>query len=404
MSTPLDRAASTTAATQPIGPLLLLVLALLSAVAPLGIDLYLPAFPEMAAELATSATAIQLTLTAFLVGLTLGQLVFGALSDRHGRFRPLLVGAVLCVIASAVAVWAPSIGVLIAARFVQGFTGAAGMVIGRAIISDLAEGQAAARAFSLMMIVGAVAPVVAPFAGSTMVDTIGWRGILAVLCGLAVLMVIATVLVVRESHPLERRSAATGSNTAGLQVLRTRTFIGTTAAITFAFAVMMAYISASPFVYQVMIGMTPLQYGLAFGFNAVGISVVSAISARLSSAVNVRTLLGTGLAVQFCATVVLLVVAVTQAPAWWLAIPIFFAVSSLGLVLGNGTALALSAVPGAAGTGSAVLGAVQFGFAAAISPLVSLGGENTALPLAIVMLTCSALAATAFVLSRSESV
>lgn len=404
MSTPLDRADSTTAPTRPIGPLLLLVLALLSAVAPLGIDLYLPAFPEMAAELTTSATAIQLTLTAFLAGLTLGQLVFGALSDRHGRFRPLLVGAVLCVIASAVAVWAPSIGVLIAARFVQGFTGAAGMVIGRAIISDLAEGQAAARAFSLMMIVGAVAPVVAPFAGSTMVDTIGWRGILSVLCGLAVLMVIATVLVVRESHPVERRSAATDSNTTGLRVLRTRTFVGTTAAITFAFAVMMAYISASPFVYQVMIGMTPVQYGLAFGFNAVGISVVSAISARLSSSVDVRALLGTGLAVQFCATVVLLGVAVTHAPAWWLAIPIFFAVSSLGLVLGNGTALALSAVPGAAGTGSAVLGAVQFGFAAAISPLVSLGGENTALPLAIVMLTCSALAAVAFVLSRSETV
>ena len=144
---------------------LLITLALLSAVAPFATDLYLPAFPAMVADLHTSPTAVQLTLTAFLLGLASGQLVFGPLSDRFGRVKPLVIGAAVCVLASLAAVLAPSIEVLVAARFAQGLTGAAGMVIGRAIISDLATGRAAARAFSLMMIVAGVAPIVAPLAG-----------------------------------------------------------------------------------------------------------------------------------------------------------------------------------------------------------------------------------------------
>jgi DHA1 family bicyclomycin/chloramphenicol resistance-like MFS transporter len=189
-----------------ISPWLLVVLALLSAVAPVATDLYLPAFPAMTAELQASATAVQLTLTAFLLGLTFGQLMFGPLSDRLGRRRPLIVGALLCVVASVLAATAPNIGVLIAARFAQGFTGAAGMVIGRAVISDLTSGKTAGRAFSLMMIVGGVAPVIAPFAGGMLVDSLGWRGILWVVCAIAVAMLISIVFVVRESHPEKRRS------------------------------------------------------------------------------------------------------------------------------------------------------------------------------------------------------
>ena len=191
-----------------ISPWLLVVLALLSAVAPVATDLYLPAFPEMTAELQASATAVQLTLTAFLLGLTFGQLMFGPLSDRLGRRRPLIVGALLCVVASVVAATAPNIGILIAARFAQGFTGAAGMVIGRAVISDLTGGKTAGRAFSLMMIVGGVAPVIAPFAGGLLVDSLGWRGILWVVCAIAVAMLISIVAVVRESHPRSAPSRA----------------------------------------------------------------------------------------------------------------------------------------------------------------------------------------------------
>lgn len=384
---------------------LLLALALLAAVAPLAIDLYLPAFPEMAAELDASASGVQLTLMAFLLGITVGQLVFGPLSDRFGRLWPLLTGTVLCIAASAVAALAPSVDVLVAARFAQGFTGAAGMVIGRAIVSDLASGKAAARAFSLMMIVGGVAPVIAPFAGSLLVEQVGWRGILWVLCGVVTLMFVTTVVVIRESHPKSRRdelrTAASGSTT--WRGLVNRTYVGNTMAFAFGFAVMMAYISASPFVFQTLIGMTPVQYGMTFGLNALGITVMSALSARLSQRVAVRTLLRTGLLAAFAAALALLALVMFGAPTWSLPIPIFIAVASQGLILGNATALALATVPHSAGTGSAVLGSLQFGIGALVAPLVGLGGEYTAGPLAVVMLGCAVVALAGFAYGRPRT-
>lgn len=175
MTTAIDQSPCREAAPRiPLG--LLATLALLSAVAPFSTDLYLPGFPQMVADLRTSPTNVQLTLTACLLGLAIGPLVFGPLSDRIGRVRPLLAGAAICVLASLAAALAPTIEVLIAARFVQGFTGAAGMVIGRAIVSDLATGRAAARAFSLLMLVGGLAPVAAPLAGGFIVGPLGWRG------------------------------------------------------------------------------------------------------------------------------------------------------------------------------------------------------------------------------------
>ncbi|MCU1406492.1 MAG: Bcr/CflA family drug resistance efflux transporter [Glaciihabitans sp.] len=380
---------------------LLVVLALLSALAPFATDLYLPAFPLMTGDLSTTATSVQLTLTAFLVGIAVGQLIFGPLSDRFGRVRPLIIGALLCVVASAVAAVAPTVGILIAARFVQGLTGAAGMVIGRAIISDLSSGKAAAQAFSLMMIVGGVAPVIAPLVGSLLVEPLGWRGILWVVFGLATLMLVAVAVVVRESHTPERRTAAAAHTAAHGKSsgLLSRVYLSNTLAFAFAFAVMMAYISASPFVYQVMIGLSATQYGLLFGANAVGLVAVSALSAKLAATHNVRRMLGLGIVLVFAATIALLLLVVLGAPVGWLPVPIFVAVASLGLVLGNATALALAAVPRAAGTGSAVLGALQFALAAAVSPLVSIGGEDTALPLAIVMVTVAAIALVAFLVA-----
>lgn len=385
---------------------LLVVLALLNSVAPVATDLYLPAFPEMTIELQASPTAVQLTLTAFLLGLTFGQMLFGPLSDRLGRRGPLIVGALLCVVASVVAATAPTIGILIAARFAQGFTGAAGLVIGRAVISDLATGKAAGRAFSLMMIVGGVAPVLAPFAGGLLVGPVGWRGILWVVCAITVAMLVASVAAVRESHPEHRRSqlkAAAVQGDSPWSALRSRTYIANTLAFAFGFSVMMAYISASPFVYQTMVGLTPAQYGIAFGVNALGIVAASALSARLNQRISTATLLGVGLGVTLIATLVLLGLVLTGAPTWLIPIPIFVTVACQGLILGNATALALAAVPRAAGSGSAGLGALQFGLGAAVSPLVSLGGEHTALPLAVVMVTLSVLATAAFLAGRRDS-
>jgi MFS transporter, DHA1 family, multidrug resistance protein len=382
------------------------VLALLSALAPFATDLYLPAVPDMMSGLAVSATEVQLSLMAFLVGVSLGQLIFGPLSDRFGRVRPLLWGMGICVFASAAAAMAPSIDVLVIARWVQGLSGAAGMVIGRAVVSDLASGKAAARAFSLMMIVGGVAPVLAPLMGSVLNGWIGWRGILWVVCALSVLMWLAIRLVVRESHTANRRAdaqaAAVVQGTA-LRDLMGRSYLGYTLAFAFAFASMMAYISASPFLYQTMLDFSTVQYGIAFGVNAAGLTAMSALAARLVHRWSPHRLLGIGLAILFTSTASLGLLVVSNASVFWLPLPIFTAVSSLGLVMGNATAAALATVPRAAGSGSAVLGASQFGLGALVSPLVGLGGTATAGPLATVMFVCASLALIAYAAAGSTT-
>ncbi|MCV7225230.1 multidrug effflux MFS transporter [Mycolicibacterium komossense] len=378
-----------------ITPALLVTLALLSAVAPFATDLYLPAFPMMVSQLHTTAAGVQLTLTAFLIGLALGQLLFGPLSDRFGRVKPLVVGAVVCVVASAVTVFAPTVEILVAARFAQGFAGAAGMVIGRAIISDLATGKAAARAFSLMMIVGGIAPVVAPLAGGFLVGPIGWRGALAVILGLSTAMLLAVLAVVRETHTEHRRAALRAEKTTAgspLTSLMSRAYLGNTAAFAFAFAAMMAYISASPFIYQTMMGLSAGQYGAMFGMNATALLAMSALSAKLAYRYEVHHLAAVGLGLISVSSVAVLTVALTGTAAGWLAIPLLTLVGGMGLIFGNVTALALSAAPRAAGTASAVLGASQFLLAAVVSPLVSIAGENTAVPVGIILVSTSAIA------------
>lgn len=359
---------------------LLLVLALLASVAPFGSDLYLAAFPQMRTELGGSETTIQLTLTMFLLGMAAGQLVFGPLSDRLGRRRPLLVGTAVFVVASIGAAVAPSIGVLLAARLVQGLSAAAGMVLGRAVIADLSTGQAAARAFTLLMLIAGVAPVIAPLLGSALVDHIGWRGVLVILAGLAVAMFLGSVLLVPETLPAARRDP---SRSIAWRELGRGRYLWATGAYTFSFCVMMAYISASPFLYQELIGMSALAYGALFALNALGLMLTNALGARLLRKYHAQTILGVGIAWLFVAAMVILVLALSPVDVAWLPVPIFFVVSSLGFTRGPATALALDAVPEAVGTGSAVLGMSQFAFAALVTPLVSLGAGATAM--AVVM-------------------
>jgi DHA1 family bicyclomycin/chloramphenicol resistance-like MFS transporter len=374
-----------------ITPTVLITLALLAAVAAIATDLYLPAFPQMAIALATGAAGVQLTLTTFLVGAAVGQLVFGPLSDRYGRMPPLVAGALVCAVASAAAALATNIESLVVARFVQGFAGSAGMVLGRAIISDLAEdARAAARAFSLIMTVIGIVPVLAPWLGSVLVGPLGWRGMLWIVFGITLLMLGAVLLSLKESHPARRRPHSRASS--GLSLLLNRQFVGNTFAFGLGFAALMAYISASPFLFQMVIGLSVVQYGLAFGLIALMLTGASVAAAHLAGKVPARRQLRFGLLTLVGASFVLSGIVWFALPPIWTILPITVAVGSLGFVLGNAPALAIAAVPRVAGAGSAVLGALQFGLGALVAPLVGLRGERSAGPLVIVMTVASALA------------
>ncbi|MGV0814898.1 multidrug effflux MFS transporter [Mycolicibacterium boenickei] len=381
------------------------VLALLTAVAPLSIDMYLPAFPAMAEEFGTSASAVQLTLTAFMVGLASGQLIIGPLSDRFGRRPLILVGTLVCVLAGVACAVAPNIAALTAFRFVQGFSGAAGVVLSRAVVADRVHGAAAARAFSLMMIINGAAPVLAPLIGGSLMGVIGWRGIFWILTGLSIAMFVGAVVVLPETHPKDRRH--TGGVMAMLRdarsVLTNRGYIGYTLAFAFGFTVMFAYISASPFVLQNVLGLSPLHYSFAFAANAAGIVIVNAVNARIVGRFGQRRLLHLGIGLLVLFSVLLLVDALLGPVLWASLVLLWGAVASLGLVAANATSLALDEVRHAAGTGSAVLGALQFGLAAVVSPIVGIGGDHTALPMAVAMVVSATIGAAALLLTRPRS-
>ncbi|WP_206055495.1 multidrug effflux MFS transporter [Nocardioides sp. GY 10127] len=379
---------------------LLLTLALLAAVAPLATDLYLPAFPSMVSDLGTTDTGAQLTLTMFLVGMAAGQLVFGPVSDRFGRRGPLLVGVVVCILAGVVAVSATSLWLLAAARLVQGLAGSAGLVLGRAVVTDLTSGRAAARGLSLMMIVGGVAPVIGPAVGGVLAGPLGWRGLLSVVLGLTVLMLVTVVAFVPETFPADRRAAEHAAHVGRPSAwagLANRAFVGYTVAFTFAFGVLMTYISASPFLYQDQMGLSETVYGLVFGLNALGLMVVSAVSAKLVTVHPIHRLAGVGLTLVGLACVALVVLALAGVPVGWLAVPIFVAVSSLGLLLGNLAALAMAAVPRGRGTASAVLGAAQFTLGGVVSVLSGIG--DGPLPVALLMLASAVVCSASFLLA-----
>lgn len=388
-----------------VGWPLLIVLASLAAVAPVSTDLYLPGFPAMGQELGASASAVQLTLTTFLVGLAAGQLVMGPLSDRYGRRPPLLVSTAVCVVAGVVCAVAPNIAVLAMARLVQGLSGAGGMVIGRAVIADLVTGRAAARAFTLMVTVGGVAPVLAPTIGGLLSGPVGWRGMLWTVAALCVAMFVGVLLVLRETHPRESRTAHASYAAALRRVAGTAGYWAPVATLALSFSVMMAYISASPFVYQNVVGLSAVGYGIAFGVNACGLVATGWVASRLVDGVEPARLVRGFLTVQLGATLVLVALAGGGAPAWLLPVPIFVAVACNGGVMGNAAALAMARVREVAGTGSAVLGCSQFSLGAVVSPLVGLGGEHSALVPAVVMAVASALgfAASGVALAQSRS-
>lgn len=386
--------------------MLIAVLALLTAVSPLATDMYLPAFPQMASDLDASASSIQLTLTSFLIGLALGQLVIGPLSDASGRRKPLIVGTAVCLAASVACAMAPGIGFLVVARFLQGFSGAAGVVLSRAIISDSARGVTAAKLLGLMMIIGGIAPVLAPVIGGAVITSLGWRGVFWVIAAVVALMLTGVLAFAKESLPASGRQTGGLKSTllSGRALLSNRNYVGYLLTFCFAFAAMFAYISASPFVLQNILGLSTGVYSVVFGVNSLAIMITSIIATRLAGRVAYRKMLGGGILALLVASSALSAVAfagVTLVPTLVL---LFVFMASLGFIYGNATTLCLGEASHHAGTGSAFLGSLQFILGAVVSPLVGLAGEQDARPMGIAMAVTALICASAFFLLTREHV
>jgi DHA1 family bicyclomycin/chloramphenicol resistance-like MFS transporter len=375
---------------------LVLVLGALIALGPLTIDMYLPAFPRIGDELGASDSAVQLTLTGMLLGLAVGQLVIGPLSDAFGRRRPLVIGLCAHAAASLLCAIAPTVGVLAAVRVVQGLAGAALSVVAMAIVRDLFAGVAVARIMSRLMLVIGLAPILAPSIGGLVLGFTSWRGIFVVLAGAAVLLVVVAALGIRETLPPERRRPATVRATLGAY----RVLLGDKVFVALAFvggsmlAAMFAYVSGASFVLQDGFGLDARTFGLVFGLNAAGLTLTSQLNPVLLRHFSVRNVLTGAVVGATLASAALLVIGLTGFGGLvGVLVPLALVVSLAGLAIPNTPALALTRHGEAAGTAAAVLGCVQFGVGAVVAPLVGAFGSTTAAPMGGVMLGVTLLAA-----------
>jgi MFS transporter, DHA1 family, multidrug resistance protein len=387
----------------PLG--LFLVLGGLSAIGPIATDLYLPALPEMARQQHASTSAVQLTLTACLLGLGVGQVVAGPLSDRFGRRQPLLVGLALFMLASIACALAPNVAVLIGTRGLQGLAGAAGVVISRAVVRDLFEGPAMAAMMSRLMLVMGVAPILAPLGGSALLHATSWRGLFWIMTGFALALFLGSLRFVPETFtPNAEGPDRVPVRQTLAELLHNSRFVGAVTGGAFAIAAMFAYISGSSFVFQKFFGLNQSVYALIFGLNAVGIIALSQWSAVLVRTYSPARLLLAATTASSLGGIGLLLGALGHAGLPVIIPMLFLAIAPVGLALPNSAALALSGPRNQAGTASATLGLAQFGVGAAVAPLVGAFGGTDVVPMATVICVCAVVAASAagFTASRKD--
>lgn len=366
------------------------VLGALSAFGPLSIDMYLPALPKLTEELHTNTSIAQLSLTACLIGLALGQLLVGPLSDVRGRKKPLLIALILYSVASILCAYSTSIWMLIFLRFIQGATGAAGIVISRASVRDMYSGTELTKFFALLMLVNGAAPILAPIAGGQLLHFVTWRGVFFVLFVIGILMWLAVTFGLKETLPRERRSPGGLKQTFSTfhLIITDRQFMGYAFSQGLVSAAMFGYISGSPFVLQDIFGVSPQMFSIIFAINGVGIIIASQLTGRLAGRVSELKLFIIGISLCAIGGVILLLVVLLDAGLYAVIPSLFIVVSSVGMVGTTSFSLAMQNQSETAGSASAILGLLPFILGAIVAPLVGLGGSHTAVPMAIVIAGC----------------
>ena len=377
----------------PTGWRMVVVVGGLSVFGPLCIDMYLPGFPSIGRDLQASASEVQLTLTACMIGISVGQLLIGPLSDRLGRRPPLLAGLAAFVASSVACGFAPNIYALTGFRLIQGVGGAAGIVIARSIVRDLHSGVALVRFFSTLMLVTGLGPVLAPQIGSWTLSITSWRGIFLILAGFGATLLLVAWWRVPETWPRDLRTAGSLSSALGPMVAigRDRVFLGYALACGLGMGGMFAYIAGSSFVLQNVYGLSPQMYGIVFALNAAGLIIGAQVNGRIAGRIGPSVLLTAGLtSMVLCGAVLVAVVGTGRGGLLGVIAALFVAMFGWGFVGPNAVALALERYPNSAGAASAVLGSFQFLVAALTTPLAGIGGTADGLPMALLILVLPA--------------
>ncbi len=382
---------------------MMLILGALTALAPLSIDMYLPSFPSLAKSFAVDPGRVQATLSIFFIGLAVGQAFYGPLADRYGRRRPLLIGVGIYITASVLAALAPTIESLIALRLIQALGGCAGMVISRAVVRDLFNESESARVFSMLILVMGLAPILAPLIGGYVLVFAGWRAIFLILAGFGLVGFIASWTGLDETLPVKERRR---DDIAGMfrnygRLMVNRRFIAPALAASLIMAGMFAYIANSPFVFIDLHGVTPRQFGLLFGLNALGLVGASQINRAALLRWSPRTILGWAIAANVTAALILMSVAGSTRLIVFM-VPLWLCIASLGFLNPNAVAIAMSASGHHAGSASALMGMMQFTAGALAGGLVGWFHNGTAYPMAMTIAGFSLAGGIVYALGRGR--
>jgi DHA1 family bicyclomycin/chloramphenicol resistance-like MFS transporter len=363
-----------------------ILLGALTSAGPLAVDLYLPALPQLARDLGASAPEAQLSLTSFMIGLGSGQVITGPLSDAFGRKRPLLIGLGAFAVLSLLCAFSRSIEILIFLRLLQGLTAATGVALTKAVVRDLYSGVAAAKFFTMLMLVTGLIPLLAPVLGAQLLRVTPWPGMFAVMAAFGAIMLVTALITLPETHPPALR--VSNSPRAVLSSLwavgSDRRFLAFTLTAGFASGAQFCYLSGSSFVLQDVYGLSPQSYSLLFSVNAIGMMITGQLAGRLAGRVPMGRLLMAGLSISAVASVAVLVGVLAGLGLPVVSPSLFFMVAGQGLIYPMALTLAMSSQPTyRAGSASALFGLVQWTFGGLTGPISGAFGTSTALPLAI---------------------
>jgi DHA1 family bicyclomycin/chloramphenicol resistance-like MFS transporter len=381
------------------------LLLLLTVFGPISMDLYLPVLPALTIELASATSAAQLTVTACLIGLALGQLFAGPLSDRLGRRRVLLIGIIAYIATSLLCALSPTIELLILARLVQGLAGGVGIVIAQAAGRDVYSGGRLIRFYGQLTVIGGLAAIVGPLAGGQLALFTDWRGLFVFLALLGAMLLFISMIAFPETLPAERRTVGGLAQTARdyRVLLSDRVFLGAVLNQGFMYAALFAYLAGSTFVLQGIYGLSPQQYALAFGLNSAGFMVCGFLAGHAADKWSLGGTLLAGIALSGLGGFGLLLAGLVSVPVVVVIVSLLALASGVAITSPPASTLALAGYPQMAGTASSLLGMVRFGFGGVAAPLVGIAGAASILPLGLVTVGCFVLGAIAYLALGARS-